>query len=140
MTVMRDAIDTTTLGWIKPELDETLRQAREEIEAFAENPSDTARMRVCASHLHQVHGTLRMVELYAPAMVAEEMERLSLALLRGEAGERDEACALPTLSSESSCTHRLRSESACTISRSSASMSARMRSSWGPFFCDIRRF
>ncbi|RNF84197.1 response regulator [Lysobacter psychrotolerans] len=94
MTVMRDAIDTTTLGWIKPELDETLRQAREEIEAFAENPSDTARMRVCASHLHQVHGTLRMVELYAPAMVAEEMERLSLALLRGEAGERDEACAV----------------------------------------------
>ena len=32
MTVMRDAIDTTTLGWIKPELDETLRQARQEIE------------------------------------------------------------------------------------------------------------
>jgi chemosensory pili system protein ChpA (sensor histidine kinase/response regulator) len=93
MTALREAIDTTTLGWIKPELDETLRQARQEIEAFAEDPADTARMRVCANHLHQVHGTLRMVELYAPAMVAEEMERLALALQQGSVADRDEACA-----------------------------------------------
>ena len=77
---MREAIDTTTLGWIKPELDETLRLAQQEIEAYAENPADASRMRLCAEQLHQVHGTLRMVELYAPAMVAEEMERLALAL------------------------------------------------------------
>nr|WP_228760808.1 Hpt domain-containing protein [Lysobacter niastensis] len=93
MTVMREAIDTTTLGWIKPELDETLRQARQEIETYAENPVDASRMRMCASHLHQVHGTLRMVELYAPAMVAEEMERLSLALQLGQVSDRDDACA-----------------------------------------------
>ncbi|MET4727629.1 chemosensory pili system protein ChpA (sensor histidine kinase/response regulator) [Lysobacter enzymogenes] len=93
MTALREAIDTTTLGWIKPELDETLRQARQEIEAFAEDPADAARMRVCANHLHQVHGTLRMVELYAPAMVAEEMERLALALQQGSVHDRDEACA-----------------------------------------------
>ncbi|QQP98375.1 Hpt domain-containing protein [Lysobacter enzymogenes] len=93
MTALREAIDTTTLGWIKPELDETLRQARQEIEAFAEDPADAARMRACAAHLHQVHGTLRMVELYAPAMVAEEMERLALALQQGNVHDRDEACA-----------------------------------------------
>ena len=94
MTVMRDAIDTTTLGWIKPELDETLRQARQEIENYAEAPGDGEAMRVCASHLHQVHGTLRMVELYAPAMVAEEMERLALGLLHGEIGNHEEACTI----------------------------------------------
>ena len=96
MTALRDAIDTTTLGWIKPELDETLRQARHEIEAYAENPADTGRMRACAAFLHQVHGTLRMVELYAPAMVAEEMERLSRALHDGvaEVADRDDACAV----------------------------------------------
>ncbi|KGQ18707.1 Chemotaxis protein CheY [Lysobacter dokdonensis DS-58] len=98
MTALRDAIDTTTLGWIKPEIDETLRQARRDIEAFAEDPSDTNYMRFCASFLHQVHGTLRMVELYAPAMVAEEMERLALALVVpqgavGAVADRDEACA-----------------------------------------------
>ena len=96
MTALRDAIDTTTLGWIKPELDETLRQARHEIEAYAETPSDTSHMRACAAFLHQVHGTLRMVELYAPAMVAEEMERLARALHDGVAGitDRDEACGV----------------------------------------------
>jgi chemosensory pili system protein ChpA (sensor histidine kinase/response regulator) len=93
MTVLRDAIDTTTLGWVKPELDATLRLARDEIEAFAENPSLVSHMKTCAAHMHQVHGTLRMIELYAPAMVAEEMERLSLSLLRGEVAERDDACA-----------------------------------------------
>ncbi len=98
MSALRDAMDYSTLGWIKPELDETLRQARIEIEAFAEDPSDTSRMRFCASYLHQVQGTLRMVELYAPAMVAEEMEQLAQSLLSGqtasgEALNRDEACA-----------------------------------------------
>ena len=90
---LRDAIDYTALGWVKPELDETLAQARLEIEAFVENPSDSSRMRFCAGYLHQVQGTLRMVELYAPAMVAEEMERLARALQDGQVAEREAACA-----------------------------------------------
>ena len=94
MTVMRDAIDTTTLGWIKPELDETLRLARQEIEAFSQAPGEVEHMRTCAGLLHQVHGTLRMIELYAPAMVAEEMERLALALLHGGIEDREDACAM----------------------------------------------
>jgi len=91
-SALREAIDTTTLGWIKPELDETLRRAREEIEAFVDD-GDAGHMRTCAGHMHQVHGTLRMVELYAPALVAEEMERLALALHRREIDDREEACA-----------------------------------------------
>ncbi|MBD7987882.1 Hpt domain-containing protein [Luteimonas sp. Sa2BVA3] len=94
MTALRDAIDYTTLGWVKPELDETLRQARIEIEDFAADPTDTSRMRFCAGYLHQVQGTLRMVELYAPAMVAEEMERLAQALQDGAVADRDGACAM----------------------------------------------
>ena len=48
MTALRDAIDYTTLGWVKPELDETLRQARIEIEAHLEDAADGASMRACA--------------------------------------------------------------------------------------------
>ncbi|HQX94712.1 MAG TPA: Hpt domain-containing protein, partial [Thermomonas sp.] len=92
-TALRDAIDHTALGWVKPEIDETLRQARIEIEAFAESPGDSERMRACAGYLHQVLGTLRMLELHAPAMVAEEMEHLAGALQGGATGNRDEACA-----------------------------------------------
>jgi chemosensory pili system protein ChpA (sensor histidine kinase/response regulator) len=93
MIAMREVIDTTTLGWIKPELDETLRQARQEIEAFLEDSGDTARMRACATLLHQVRGTLQMIELDAPSMVASEMETLATAVQNGQVGDRDEACA-----------------------------------------------
>ena len=84
MTALHEAIEYSALGWVKPELDETLRLVRVEVEGFADDPTDTSRMRVCTELLHQVQGTLRMVELYAPAMVAEEMERLSVALQNGE--------------------------------------------------------
>ncbi|MCC8625985.1 Hpt domain-containing protein [Xanthomonas vesicatoria] len=94
MSALRDAMSHAALGWVKPELDETLRQARNEIEYFAEEPSDTSRMRFCAGYLHQVQGTLRMVELYAPAMVAEELELLANAVQAGEVSDRDEACAM----------------------------------------------
>ena len=98
MTALHEAIEHSALGWVKPELDETLRLVRVEVEGFADDPADTSRMRVCTELLHQVQGTLRMVELYAPAMVAEEMERLSVALQNGEgtAGyglDRDVACS-----------------------------------------------
>ncbi len=93
MSALREAMSHAVLGWVKPELDETLRLVRQEIESFVEAPADTSRMRFCAGYLHQVQGTLRMVELYAPAMVAEELELLARALQDGGVGDRDEACA-----------------------------------------------
>ena len=93
MSSLRDAMSHAALGWVKPELDETLRLVRNEVEYFAEDPGDSSRMRICAGYLHQVQGTLRMVELYAPAMVAEELEQLAVAVGKGEVAERDEACA-----------------------------------------------
>ena len=93
MNTLRDAMSHAALGWVKPELDETLRQARNEIEYFVEDPADGSRMRFCAGYLHQVQGTLRMVELYAPAMVAEELEQLADAVRDGGVPDRDEACA-----------------------------------------------
>ncbi|MFS8138368.1 MAG: Hpt domain-containing protein, partial [Thermomonas sp.] len=93
-TALRDAIDHTALGWVKPEIDETLRQARLEIEAFAESPEDVERMQGCAGYLHQVQGTLRMLELRAPAMVADEMEQLAQALVAGNTSDRDGACSV----------------------------------------------
>ncbi|HEY5971599.1 MAG TPA: Hpt domain-containing protein, partial [Pseudoxanthomonas sp.] len=93
MSALRDAMSHAVLGWVKPELDETLRLARIEVESFAEEPADSTRMHFCAGYLHQVQGTLRMVELYAPAMVAEELELLAQALQENTASDRDEACA-----------------------------------------------
>ncbi len=73
-------IDFTTLSWVKSELDATLLQARAALEAYVENTSDASQMRACVGHLHLVHGTLRMVELYGAALVLEEMERVAQGL------------------------------------------------------------
>ena len=82
--------DFTTLNWVKGELDETLKQARQALEAYVDDPADTSLMRFCATYLHQAQGTLRMVELYGAAMVIEEMERLAEALLADKVPHRDE--------------------------------------------------
>jgi len=88
---MQQEIDFTTLNWVKQELDETLKQARQALEAYVEDPQDSSLMRFCATYLHQVQGTLRMVELYGAAMVVEEMERVAQALLDDHIRQKDDA-------------------------------------------------
>ncbi|GLQ46973.1 hypothetical protein GCM10007862_20240 [Dyella lipolytica] len=88
---LQDHIDFTTLQWVKPELDETLALARQALESYVDNPGERDVMRACADNLHQVQGTLRMVELYGAAMVAEEMETLSISLLEDHVRHREDA-------------------------------------------------
>ncbi|MFZ5602253.1 MAG: Hpt domain-containing protein, partial [Pseudomonadota bacterium] len=78
---MAEHHDYQALEWVKGEIDETLKQAQQSLEAFVDNPDDSTRMRFCLTHLHQVYGTLQMVEFYGAALVAEEMEKLAQALL-----------------------------------------------------------
>ncbi len=84
-------IDFGTLSWVKKEIDETLNQARQALEAAVENPDDAGQLSACAAHLHQVHGTLQMVELYGAALLAEEMELIAAALIDGTVAVRNDA-------------------------------------------------
>ena len=88
---LQDHIDFTTLQWVKPELDETLSRARDALESYVDNPGNRDVMGACTASLHQVQGTLRMVELYGAAMVAEEMETLAISLLEDHVQNREEA-------------------------------------------------
>ena len=90
---LQDHIDFTTLQWVKPELDDTLSIAREALESYVDNPGKRDFMRTCTDHLHQVHGTLKMVELYGAAAVTAEMEALVGALLNDQVLQREEAYA-----------------------------------------------
>ena len=83
-------IDFTTLNWVKQELDETLKQARQALEAYVEDQSDKSQLKYCATYMHQVQGTLRMVELYGAAMVIEEMEKVTLAIVDGQIKQTDD--------------------------------------------------
>ncbi|WP_324732274.1 hybrid sensor histidine kinase/response regulator [Pseudomonas paeninsulae] len=88
---MGDRHDYVALEWVKGEIAETLKQARQALEAYVENPQDSTRMRFCLTYVHQVHGTLQMVEFYGAALLAEEMEHLAQALMEGRVANQGEA-------------------------------------------------
>ena len=83
---MSDRHDYLALDWVRGEIQETLNQAQQALEAFVDNPNDSTRMRFCQTHLHQVCGTLQMVEFYGAALLAEEMEKLARALVDQRVG------------------------------------------------------
>jgi chemosensory pili system protein ChpA (sensor histidine kinase/response regulator) len=67
---MGDKRDYLALDWVRGEIDETLKQAQSALEAYVECPEDATRMRFCLTYLHQVYGTLQIVELYCSALIA----------------------------------------------------------------------
>ncbi len=75
--------DYIALEWVKGEIEETLQQAQQALEAYVENPQDKSRLKFCLSYLHQIHGTLQMVEFYGAALLAEEMEAIASAITEG---------------------------------------------------------
>jgi len=72
------------LDWIKGELLETLNDARQALEAYVESDRDETRMRACLTGLHQVHGTLVMLELTGVTLLADHLEQLAQKMLGGE--------------------------------------------------------
>jgi chemosensory pili system protein ChpA (sensor histidine kinase/response regulator) len=88
---MADNRNFAALDWLIHEISETLKEARQALEAYVENPKDTVRIRFCLTHIHQVHGSLQMVEFFGAAMLAEEMERLTQAMIQGAVANASEA-------------------------------------------------
>jgi len=77
---MSEQQDAVALDWIKGEIAETLLQAQQALDTVAEAPDDTTSMRLCLTAIHQVHGTLKMVELPGGVRIAAGMEELAQAL------------------------------------------------------------
>ena len=88
---MVDRHDYVALEWVKGEIAETLKRARHALEAFMADPADGAAMDQCLDCVHQVHGSLQMIEFYGAALLAEEIEQLALALQQGHVDQRAEA-------------------------------------------------
>lgn len=86
--MIAERFDISTLNWVKGEIDETLKQARLALVSYIEEPHDPAQLQFCITYLHQVRGSLELVELYGPAQLAAEMERLAQALEKDEVPDR----------------------------------------------------
>ena len=88
---MADNRNFAALDWLIHEISETLKEARQALESYVENPKDAARIRFCLTHIHQVHGSLQMVEFYGAAMLASEMEQLTQAMIADSVANSSEA-------------------------------------------------
>ncbi|WP_299597526.1 Hpt domain-containing protein [uncultured Microbulbifer sp.] len=98
----RDNPNFVALDWLIGEINETLAQARQQLETFASDSSSadssfadsagdpSGLLKSCLDLIHQVHGSLHMAELTGAAMLAEEMEQLVHALASGEVENSDE--------------------------------------------------
>ena len=91
---MGDRHDYVALEWVKGEIAETLKQAHQAIEAVLDDPQAFPGLDECLDYIHQVHGSLQMVEFYGAALLAEEMEHLVEALQHERVSHRDEALHL----------------------------------------------
>ncbi|MFT6121940.1 MAG: chemosensory pili system protein ChpA (sensor histidine kinase/response regulator), partial [Oleiphilaceae bacterium] len=83
--------DYIALDWVKGEIKQTLLQAQKALEVFVENKDDLTQITFCLNYVHQVHGTLQMVEFYGAALLAEEMETLCQYILEGNVSNIQEA-------------------------------------------------
>ncbi|HEF4759848.1 TPA: Hpt domain-containing protein [Pseudomonas putida] len=91
---MGDRHDYVALEWVKGEIAETLKQAHHAVETQLDDPQATHALSDCLACIHQVHGSLQMVEFYGAALLAEEMEQLAAALQDNRVSHRDEALHL----------------------------------------------
>ncbi|WP_025109157.1 Hpt domain-containing protein [Pseudomonas sp. H1h] len=91
---MGDRHDYVALEWVKGEIAETLKQAHQAIEAVLDDPQAFPGLDECLDYIHQVHGSLQMVEFYGAALLAEEMEHLVEALQHERVSHREEALHL----------------------------------------------
>jgi chemosensory pili system protein ChpA (sensor histidine kinase/response regulator) len=88
---MGDSRNFTALDWVTGEINETLMQARQALEAHVVNRDDPTQMRFCLTYLHQVHSILQMVEFHSGALLAEELEKLAQALVEGSVANSHDA-------------------------------------------------
>ncbi len=86
-----DRHDYVALEWVRGEIAETLKQARQSLETFVEQPGNSTGLSYCLAYLHQVNGILQMVQFFGAALLAEEMELLAQALLDEKVANVNEA-------------------------------------------------
>ncbi|MCU7914458.1 MAG: Hpt domain-containing protein [Candidatus Thiodiazotropha sp. (ex Gloverina cf. vestifex)] len=88
---MTNAQDFGALNWVKDELDVSIRQARQSLEAYVESADDVGALQSCGDHLHQIARVLQMVQVYGPSMLAEEMELVVRDMQDGSVRQKEDA-------------------------------------------------
>ncbi|ALG68249.1 hypothetical protein [Beggiatoa leptomitoformis] len=74
----------SALTWVKVTIDESLKQTRQALEQFVENPNDKAPLQQCIVWLHEIRGVLNMLELQTAGLLVQDLELTIKTLLIGK--------------------------------------------------------
>ena len=86
--------DLVRIKWIVAEAESTLKQAQQSLELYAAELESSSELENFKTLLHQVHGSLVMVDLVGPAFLIEELEKLADKLLQNELEDSGKALEL----------------------------------------------
>ncbi|CAA0080124.1 Chemotaxis protein CheA [BD1-7 clade bacterium] len=75
------------LDWVRNEIQETLQQAVAALQAYAVEPEDVTKLRFALTYVHQVGGSLTMIEQHGAALLAKEIEDVLVAAADGPVGD-----------------------------------------------------
>lgn len=84
-------IDPKTLNWIKEEVNQTVDEARHELEVYLDNPRETGQLKSCADLLHRINGAVAMAEIFGATLLATEMENVTRALYKDSLKHKNDA-------------------------------------------------
>jgi len=90
-------VASQTLDLVGRELNAALSEARTALETYVEQPDNISLLERCKQELHQVHGVLRVLEIYGAALLAEEMEHVAGYLLATVTERKGQAESLDAL-------------------------------------------
>jgi len=86
------SVDHTALGWLRDEIAESLGQAKDALERYAEGSGELDHIHNCAEILHQIGGVLGMLGLRGVSLLTDEMESLARELVHERVALRGDAC------------------------------------------------
>ena len=85
-----NTVEYNSLSWVKAQLDEVLADAQANLNEYIENQQKED-LENCIEHLQLIFGTLQMVEVYGGALLAEEMQLTTNALLNDAVDRAEDA-------------------------------------------------
>lgn len=88
---MKDNQTKVAFNWVKEEVETTLEQAQQAINAFADDESDKTQLHFCANCMHQISGTMQILEFAGASLLAQEMEALAEAIGEGNVESNEAA-------------------------------------------------
>ncbi len=86
------------LNWVRAEIEEVIRQARDALEEFAEGGEESSVLKPCIAQLTQARGVLDMLQIQGAARLADEMRMSVQALVEEKVSNGAEAAEALMLS------------------------------------------